>query len=687
MCSKRQPKKLNKHACRLDKERSCSENRYVKFVMRTMLISLSVGVYMNVPIQATAQTIKIVHTSVSETTDSPITITHTFTDVSGTQLLPSLNSYNKVSYPPTINHYWLIPNKTLWTSETGSSVPLSVFSGMTDPTKGDQLKQIIDSLNHALTGVKDGGSAQVSYVYGKDYSQFEGKEIDVLAGTKISISNLVESLRNADGTQGDMSKVISNNGNIIDTTNTGVSTIDLSYFDPIALKTMTASAVIHVHADQTAVKGKDLYLITGENYDPKALIEYVTKSDGTSGNKEEIKMSGTVDPATPGEYPVVLTYVDPLTSKAVETTAVVYVEAPAASSTVITHFIDRQTNKELQAETRISSVEPIPDLQLPAEFSDRVPNVDLSTYEQDGKVTSISDWMQANGLDRNSNWSVILEALHSKLMNNRKQSGEEITFTYVYVPDNSSLEGHVVIAQPNEKISKEELIQSATNSLGKPVPLKDVAVIINGEPLEDGYLTKQTGDFTIMYSYHDPYSLQELHAQSLLHVLPLNKQINQKEQKKQEESLSEKKQQMAPTVSPTGEVKQTRSLEPARISIKSSESNKTIRQEDRLIPQVSESENEMLESNIEQQLEKEIVAKQPEDQNESENHKETKKKRLSTIDSTDEHLQPQVPLPSRGTPAPGGGVPSSSALGDVMRGMAGTWVYANRNEFDADDWF
>lgn len=231
------------------------------------------------------------------------------------------------------------------------------------------------------------------------------------------------------------------------------------------------------------------------------------------------------------------------------------------------------------------------------------------------------------------------------------------------------------------------MIQSATNSLGKPVPLKDVAVIINGEPLEDGYLTKQTGDFTIMYSYHDPYSLQELHAQSLLHVLPLNKQINQKEQKKQEESLSEKKQQMAPTVSPTGEVKQTRSLEPARISIKSSESNKTIRQEDRLIPQVSESENEMLESNIEQQLEKEIVAKQPEDQNESENHKETKKKRLSTIDSTDEHLQPQVPLPSPGTPAPGGGVPSYSALGDVMRGMAGTWVYANRNEFDADEWF
>ena len=74
----------------------------------------------------------------------------------------------------------------------------------------------------------------------------------------------------------------------------------------------------------------------------------------------------------------------------------------------------------------------------------------------------------------------------------------------------------------------------------------------------------------------------------------------------------------------------------------------------------------MLESNIEQQLEKEIVAKQPEDQDESENHKETKKKRLSTIDSTDEHLQPQVPLPSPGTPAPGGGVPSSSALGDVM---------------------
>lgn len=509
-------------------------------MMRTMLISLSVGVYMNVPVQATAQTIKVVRTSVSETTDSSIAITHTFTDANGKQLLPALTSYNKVSYPPTINHYWLIPNKTLWTSETGSSVPLSIFSDMTDPTKGDQLKQITDILNHALTDVKDGGSAQVSYVYGKDYSQFEGKKIDVLAGTKVSISDLVERLKNADGTQGDMSKVISNNGNIVDTTNTGTSTISLSYFDPIALKTMTAFAVIHVRTDQTAIKGKDLHLRTGESYATKDLVEYVTKSDGTSGNKEEIKMNGTVDTTTPGEYPVVLTYIDSKTSNVAETTAVVYVEASVASSTVITHFIDSQTNKELQAETHMSSVNRIPDLRLPAEFSDRVPNIDLSTYEQDGKVTSISDWMQANGLDRKSHWSEILEVLHSELMNSRKQSGGEITFTYVYIPDNRSLEGHDLIVHPNEKINKEELIQSATNSLGKPVPLKDVSVTINGEPLEDGYLTKQTGDFTIMYSYHDPYSLQELHAQSLLHVLPLNKQIDQKEQKRQEESLSEK---------------------------------------------------------------------------------------------------------------------------------------------------
>ncbi|TKN88159.1 hypothetical protein DVX25_09585 [Enterococcus faecium] len=687
MCSKRRSKQLNKHACRLDKERSCSEKHYVKFMMRTMLISLSVGVYMHVPVQATTQTIKVVRTSVSETTDSPITITHTFTDANGKQLLPALTSYNKVSYPPTINHYWLIPNKTLWTSETGSSVPLSIFSDMTDPTKGDQLKQITDILNHALTDIKDGGSAQVSYVYEKDYSQFEGKKIDVLAGTKVSISDLVERLKNADGTQGDMSKVISNNGNIVDTTNTGTSTISLSYFDPIALKTMTTSAVIHVRADQTAIKGKDLHLRTGESYAPKDLVEYVTKSDGTSGNKEEIKMNGTVDTTTPGEYPVVLTYIDSKTSNVAETTAVVYVEASAASSTVITHFIDSQTNKELRAETHMSSVNRIPDLRLPAEFSDRVLNIDLSTYEQNGKVTSISDWMQANGLDRKSHWSEILEVLHSELMNNRKQSGGEITFTYVYIPDNRSLEGHDLIVHPNEKINKEELIQSATNSLGKPVPLKDVSVTINGEPLEDGYLTKQTGDFTIMYSYHDPYSLQERNTQSLLHVLPLKKQIRQKEQKKQEESLSEKKQQMAHAVSPTGKVKQTRSLELARISRKISESNKTIRQEAHLASQVSGLENEILEPKIKQQSEKEFVAKQSEDQNESDDHKETKKKRLSTIDSTDEHLQPQVPLPSPGAPAPGGGIPSSSALGDFMRGIAGTWVYANRNEFDADDWF
>ena len=70
--------------------------------------------------------------------------------------------------------------------------------------------------------------------------------------------------------------------------------------------------------------------------------------------------------------------------------------------------------------------------------------------------------------------------------------------------------------------------------------------------------------------------------------------------------------------------------------------------------QVSGLENEILEPKIKQQSEKEFVAKQSEDQNESDDHKETKKKRLSTIDSTDEHLQPQVPLPSPGTPAPGG---------------------------------
>ena len=167
----------------------------------------------------------------------------------------------------------------------------------------------------------------------------------------------------------------------------------------------------------------------------------------------------------------------------------------------------------------------------------------------------------------------------------------------------------------------------------------------------------------------------------------LKKQIRQKEQKKQEENLSEKKQQMAHAVSPTGEAKQTRNLQPARISRKISESNKTIRQEAHLASQVSGLENEILEPKIKQQSEKEFVAKQSEDQNESDDHKETKKKRLSTIDSTDEHLQPQVPLPSPGTPAPGGGIPSSSALGDFMRGIAGTWVYANRNEFDADDWF
>ena len=164
-------------------------------------------------------------------------------------------------------------------------------------------------------------------------------------------------------------------------------------------------------------------------------------------------MNGTVDTTTPGEYPVVLTYIDSKTSNVAETTAVVYVEASAASSTVITHFIDSQTN--------MSSVNRIPDLRLPAEFSDRVPNIDLSTYEQNGKVTSISDWMQANGLDRKSHWSEILEVLHSELMNNRKQSGGEITFTYVYIPDNRSLEGHDLIVHPNEKINKEELIQSA----------------------------------------------------------------------------------------------------------------------------------------------------------------------------------------------------------------------------------
>ena len=56
----------------------------------------------------------------------------------------------------------------------------------------------------------------------------------------------------------------------------------------------------------------------------------------------------------------------------------------------------------------------------------------------------------------------------------------------------------------------------------------------------NGYLTKQTGDFTIMYSYHDPYSLQERNTQSLLHVLPLKKQIRQKEQKNKKKTCQKK---------------------------------------------------------------------------------------------------------------------------------------------------
>ena len=64
---------------------------------------------------------------------------------------------------------------------------------------------------------------------------------------------------------------------------------------------------------------------------------------------------------------------------------------------------------------------------------------------------------------------------------------------------------------------------------------------------------------------------------------------------------------MAHAVSPTGKVKQTRSLELARISRKISESNKTIRQEAHLAPQVSGLENEILEPKIKQQSEKNLL--------------------------------------------------------------------------------
>ena len=154
--------------------------------------------------------------------------------------------------------------------------------------------------------------------------------------------------------------------------------------------------------------------------------------------------------------------------------------------------------------------------------------------------------------------------------------------------------------------NKQRRVDPISNKfLGKPVPLKDVSVTINEVPLEDGYLTKQTGDFTIMYSYHDPYSLQELHAQSLLHVLPLNKQIDQKN-KKTRRKLVRKTTNGSCSFS-NRKVKQTRSLELARISRKISESNKTIRQEAHLAPQVSGLENEILEPKIKQQSEKNLL--------------------------------------------------------------------------------
>lgn len=637
---------------------------YSKTFMGTVLIGLSLNVYMSTPVSA-AQT-KAVSSATSEkhtyTEDEAIEVTNSYRDLNGQSLLPDQITYNQIQYPPEIDHYWIVPDQTIWTTSDGIDLKLSVFLHLVDPKKGDPLNQVIGFINAGLEDNRRKDKARISYVYEPDQSQFEGNTLNVAVGAKIEIPTLVRQLKNVDGTDGDRTKVGLAENTVIDTSREGTYKIGLIYYDQMYLKQMMTTATVHVTSDKTSLVGKNPHLSVGETWTIHDLVEKVTKSDGTSGNIDEVQITGTIDTKRPGSYPVTLTYTDPTTAKQVTATATVTVTevpTPAPVRTIVTRFIDGRTHQSLADEIlRESSSDQLPDIPLPVEILGKQPSVELSTYEEDGVSRSIATYMTQQKISRQSYWADVVQSIKSQgLSTNTRQ---KIILDYVYLPDESMLKTRDLTVHMKDSVNKEQLILKAKDSIGQSVEPPSVSVNTGSQTIKDRYLVDKIGDIKLTYLFHDTSSLHDITASSTVHVLPTEKAI---EHSKSMDNHEIKKRPIPENVTEQKQASQTSS----NVSNEKSE-ERTPSTTVTIVDRAKESPTE----------------EQPETKKREDDQKQKRKRKNEQASSLSEHQQ--VTQPVSGSPAPGGGTPAVSELGSFMRGIAGTFLYSDRSEFDRDEW-
>jgi hypothetical protein len=661
---------------------SCfSTKPYIKIFMGTVLIGLSILS----PLPAAAQTNTHVVVSYSTEEKAPLVITEQFKDLNGNSLYPDRIDNNQISYPPAIPGYWIVPEKSSWSTENMEEIPLSSFLGYVDPAKGDPLTQVIDLLNDNIKDTADTGAANFTFVYGKDLSSFEGKTLTIPIGTKITIPELVGELRNVDGSEGDPNQVVAEDPSAITTEKEGTFPVKLLYYDQKHFKVMKTTAYLNVTANQPVLKGKNIKLTAGSNFDKNAVIEQIINSDGSSGNPADVQVIGNVDTNHAGTYPLTLRYVDPITSKTVETTVTVTIEEMSPEITLITRFVDAETNQELSPSMikMISVSEGLPEIPVPVDIQGMVPNTEYSTFERNKKRISIYDYIRQNGLGDNIYWKDVAQHLQTEMQVGRDVPYEMVV-TYAYTKDKSSFSVNDLVVEEENTVEKTQLLKEARDTEGYFLDKEFVTTSIDGKSFTE-YQPQKPGKYEVDYSYHDPISLQDIHASSQLVVLPKSEQKNTAVR--------------PTTVQP--EIPSKESAKAAAEKTKESADEETVPNNQLKLSKSSagkENESKIINGRPINLINK----KQPDNPQEKSGEKlaaginsntdrldeknESSVKKKHRKEDYNPEPKKHVTSPSQGGPAPGGGGTEASQLGDLMRGIAGTFVYSDRNPFDVDNW-
>lgn len=657
---------------------SCfSTKPYIKIVMGTVLIGLSILS----PLPAAAQTAAKPVVSYTNDEKAQIVITEQFKDLDGNTLLPEQIVKNQITYPPTIPGYWVALKESVWQTPYTDEVPLSSFLGFVDPEKGEPLIQVIDLLNENIKDTTGVGKADFIFRYEKDLSIFEGKTVTIPIGTKITIPELIGELRNVDGSEGDLNQVIAEDPSAITTEKEGIFPIKLAYYDQKHSKIMRTTACLNVTANQPVLKGKNIRITAGSNFDKKAVIEQIVNSDGTPGNPDDVQIIGNVDTSIAGTYPLTLRYVDPITSKTVETTVTVTIEVMSPEITLITRFVDAETNQELSPSTikTTSVAEGIPEIPTPVDIQGMVPNTEYSTFERNNKRISIYDYIRQNGLGNNVYWKDVVQHLQTEMQVGRDVP-YEMVITYAYTKDKSSFSvNDELVVKEESTVAKTQLIKEVRDTEGYFLDEEFVTASIDGKSFTE-YQPHKAGIYEVEYSYHDPISLQDIHDSSQLVVLPKSELKNtavqpktaSKESKKaatektkesSDKETASNKQQKLPKVSADKENEsEVVNGRPINLINKTQPNNPQEKSGDKLAAGIDSNANQLDEKN-----ESSVKKKQ-----QKEDYNPDPKKHVTS--------------PSQGGPTPGGGGTEASQLGDLMRGIAGTFVYSDRNPFDADNW-